>query len=73
MAINVGQPDKAIRIGIGIFILAVGFFTESWLGLIGLIPLITGLVNFCPLYSLFGIKTCKVDLLEKSEEADEKE
>ncbi len=65
MAMNVGQPDKAIRIGIGIFILAMGHFTKSWWGLIGLIPLITGLVNFCPLYSLFGVKTCKVGICKK--------
>ena len=72
MAMNVGQPDKAIRIGIGIFILAVGHFTKSWWGLIGLIPLITGLVNFCPLYSLFGVKTCKVDILEQTKEKNVK-
>jgi len=57
---NVGKTDKWIRIILGIAVLSLLYFLEGnlrWLGLIGLIPLITGIINFCPLYALFGITT----------------
>jgi len=59
---NVGKTDKWIRIILGIAVLSLLYFLEGnlrWLGLIGLIPLITGIINFCPLYALFGITTIK--------------
>ena len=59
---NVGKTDQWIRIAVGIAALLVVVFVQSnlrWLGLIGLIPLITGLTGYCPLYSLFGICTNK--------------
>ena len=61
---NVGGIDKTLRIVAGAALLAltfVGPFTEvlyPW-GLIGLVPLVTGLMSWCPVYSLFGLKTCK--------------
>lgn len=60
---NVGGLDKILRIVVGLALLA-GFFlnTEAsyrWLYLIGIVPLLTGLLGTCPLYSIFGIKTCK--------------
>lgn len=57
---NVGKTDKWIRIILGIAILSLLYFLDGnlrWLGLIGLIPLITGIINYCPLYALFGITT----------------
>ncbi len=57
---NVGKVDKWIRIILGIALLCLIFIIEGnlrWLGLIGLIPLITGLINYCPLYELLGIST----------------
>jgi len=59
---NVGQIDRILRIVVGLALLA-GFAlnpggTYSWLYLLGLIPLITGLIGRCPAYSLFGISTC---------------
>ena len=58
---NVGKADKMIRIILGLVIIIAGFAIPQvgWFGLIGIIPLFTGLVNWCPLYSIFGIKTCK--------------
>ena len=59
---NVDTTDKWIRIVLGIILLTLIFVIQSdwrWLGLIGIIPLATGLLNFCPLYTLFGISTFK--------------
>ena len=53
---NVGGLDRALRVGIGIMLLSlmvVGPRT-TW-GLLGLIPLVTGLVGWCPLYAVLGI------------------
>ncbi|KHK93053.1 YgaP family membrane protein [Novosphingobium malaysiense] len=58
--VNVGTVDRAMRIILGIVLLALVFVGPKtpW-GLIGIIPLVTGLFRTCPLYSLFGIRTCK--------------
>jgi len=56
---NVGKTDKVIRIIVGLAIGVAGYYFKSWWGLIGIIPLLTALTNFCPLYVLFKIKTCK--------------
>lgn len=56
---NVGSLDKIIRIVLGLAIGAAGIYYENWLGLIGIVPIATALINFCPLYTLFGISTCK--------------
>lgn len=57
-----GNLDSIIRVTLGAVILIVGFMYESWWGVIGLIPILTGAVSWCPLYQLFGIRTCKSDL-----------
>lgn len=56
---NVGSVDKVIRIILGLVLLALVFVGPQtpW-GWIGIIPLATGLIGFCPLYSVFGINTC---------------
>ncbi len=59
MQCNIGKTDKTIRIIVGILIILWGFFDKNWWGLIGLIPLLTGIVSWCPVYSLLGIKTCE--------------
>lgn len=59
---NVGGIDKTLRIILGVVILALGVMNSSILGLIGLIPLLTGLISWCPLYVPFGFNTtCKKD------------
>lgn len=57
---NVGSLDQIIRVIIAIVIFVIGYVNHSWWGLLGLLPLITALVGFCPLYAILGIKTCKV-------------
>lgn len=62
MGVNVGTADRIIRVILGLAILSLLFILEGnlkYLGLIGLIPLITGLVKYCPLYSIFKINTCQ--------------
>jgi len=61
MKINVGTVDKVARIIIGIGLLSLIFVLQDslrWLGLIGIVPLATGLVGYCPLYALLGLSTC---------------
>ncbi|NRQ42948.1 DUF2892 domain-containing protein [Rheinheimera sp. YQF-2] len=61
MQANVGGIDKGLRIiaGMTLMTLAATGTIGVW-GWLGIVPLLTGLFNFCPLYSLLGIKTCKV-------------
>jgi hypothetical protein len=56
---NVGTIDRVIRIIVGLIILAVGYYFKSWLGLVGLLPLMTAIIGYCPPYQLFGINTCR--------------
>jgi len=59
MTKNVGSTDRLIRIILALAIFMVGIIYQSWWGLLGLIPLFTALVNWCPVYIPFGISTCK--------------
>jgi hypothetical protein len=61
---NEGTLDRALRIVLGLALLA-GYFVMPdvayrWAFLIGLVPLATGLVGTCPLYSILGLSTCPV-------------
>jgi hypothetical protein len=56
---NVGSLDRTIRIVAGLIILTAGVIFKTWWGLIGIIPLFTGLIGWCGLYSLLGISTVK--------------
>jgi hypothetical protein len=58
MKCNVGKTDKIIRYAIGAIIIIVGFAQNSWWGLIGLVPIITAFIGYCPLYVPFGTNTC---------------
>lgn len=61
MKANVGGIDKVLRIVVGLAVLSLLFFLEGnarWWGLVGLIPLFTGLFGVCPVYSLLGLNTC---------------
>ena len=55
---NVGKIDKAFRVVVGLVIIALGVVNDSWLGVIGLVPLLTAAIGWCPLYSPFKISTC---------------
>ncbi len=56
---NIGSTDAIIRVVLGIVIAALGFYYKSWWGLIALVPFLTALISFCPLYPIFGISTKK--------------
>lgn len=59
MKANVGGFDKWARILVGVLLIVwAGTAGPAW-AWIGLVPLATGLFNFCPLYRLLGINTCK--------------
>jgi len=60
MQSNVGGIDRILRIVIGavLVILAATGQVGAW-GWIGLLPLATGLIGWCPPYSLLGMNTCK--------------
>lgn len=58
---NVGHTDKLLRIGAAVILLGLGATgVIGWWGLVGLVPLATGLLNWCPAYTLLGINTCKL-------------
>jgi len=57
MKANIGKTDRLIRIAAGSLIIIGGIGYRSWLGAIGLVPMITGMMNYCPLYRLVGIST----------------
>jgi hypothetical protein len=60
---NVGGIDRVVRIVAGLIILSLFFVVDQnyrmW-ALVGLVPLFTGLVGWCPAYLPFGISTCKM-------------
>lgn len=56
---NVGDIDRIARYVFGVAIIAVGIYAKSWWGLIGILPLITGTIRWCPAYLPFGINTCR--------------
>ena len=58
MKTNVGGADKILRIVAGIALLAWAVFGGPVWAWIGIVPLATGLLGWCPAYTLLGIKTC---------------
>jgi hypothetical protein len=71
MTCNVGGIERPIRIGVGILLLAIGAFANlSLLGtavllVAGTIALVTGVIQFCPLWALFGMNTCPTQMSQK--------
>ena len=56
---NESSLDRVIRVAVGLALLSLTFVGPHTLwGLVGLVPLVTGAVGSCPLYSLFGLSTC---------------
>ena len=57
---NVGTVDRSVRIIVGLGVLSLAFIGPHtpW-GYLGLVPLATGLIGWCPAYLPLGIKTCK--------------
>ncbi len=59
MEVNVGKSDKLIRFILAIVIAIAGFYFKSWWGLVAIVPFLTAVISFCPLYKILGITTCK--------------
>lgn len=56
---NMGTADRIVRVVLGLAILSLAFVgPQSALGWLGLIPLATAALGSCPLYTLFGVRTC---------------
>lgn len=61
MKTNAGMVDRVIRVIVGVVLLALVFVgPQTVWGWIGVIPLVTGLIGFCPLYKIFGLSTCPI-------------
>ncbi len=60
MTPNVGFTDRIIRALLGAALLGAGYYFKSWWGLVGLVPLLTAVVRFCPAYLPFGLNTCRL-------------
>ena len=58
MKLNVGKIDRISRVLLGLIIIAVGIYFKSWWGIIGIIPLVTAAIGWCPLFALFGLSSC---------------
>ncbi len=61
---NEGTIDRALRVIVGAALI-LGYFLNpdgaySWLYWVGIVPLATGLIGSCPIYSILGISTCKM-------------
>lgn len=58
---NVGGIDRLLRIVVGLALVSLVFLVDGaarWWAVVGLVPLLTGLFQTCPLYSMFGFNTC---------------
>ena len=56
---NVGSIDRAIRVIAGLAIIGWGVYAGSWWGAIGIVPLFTAAIGWCPAYLPLGLSTCK--------------
>jgi len=61
MKVNEGTLDRGLRVLVGLGVLALAFVgPKTPLGYLGLVPLLTGAIGWCPLYTILGINTCGV-------------
>ncbi len=61
MVKNVGSIDKVVRVIAGLILLSLLFIVEGnarWWGLLGIVPILTVVMGWCPAYALLGINTC---------------
>lgn len=59
MTKNVGGTDRSVRIALGVVLIAIAVMGISSWGWIGVVPLVTGLIGWCPPYAIFSMSTCK--------------
>lgn len=61
METNVGLIDRVLRMVVGAGLIAAALLVShpyAWLGWIGAVPLLTGILGYCPAYRLLGLRTC---------------
>lgn len=60
MSTNIGLIDRILRVALGLFLISLVLWgpQTAW-GFIGIVPLLTAFVGFCPVYRLLGIRTLK--------------
>ena len=64
MSVNVGMVDRILRIIVGLALIGVALglygpaYSSPW-GWIGVVPLLTAFVGYCPAYTILGVRTCK--------------
>ncbi|WP_137223313.1 MULTISPECIES: DUF2892 domain-containing protein [Shewanella] len=61
MKCNIGKTDRIIRVILGVCVIAVGVYYQSWWGAVGIIPILTAAIGWCPAYVPFGISSCKTE------------
>ena len=57
MTCNVGKTDRLLRIIAGVVIITAGLYFKNMWGAVGIVPLVTGLLRWCPAYIPFGLST----------------
>ena len=63
MKINVGKADQIVRIILGLILISMFFVLEGglrYIGIVGIVLILTASIKFCPLYTLLGVNTCPV-------------
>jgi hypothetical protein len=60
MKTNVGGADRIVRVVLGLGLVTWGVMSHSWWGALGVIPLATASLGWCPLYLPFGLSSCSV-------------
>ena len=63
MKANVGKLDKGIRIILAIALFGSFFILKGdlrYIAILGLVPLLTGVISFCPLYKILGVNSCRL-------------
>jgi hypothetical protein len=63
MKLNIGDTERVLRIVVGLLLLAAVLLAEGgarWLGLVGIVPLLTGAFGYCPLYAVLRFNTCPI-------------
>ncbi|WP_462325932.1 YgaP family membrane protein [Desulfoplanes sp.] len=61
MRCNVGKSERIIRVVVGLAIFALGAGVDSWWGLVGIVPVLTAAIGWCPVSAVFGLSSCKDD------------
>lgn len=57
---NVGGLDRVARLLVGAAIIGLGIYFKSWWGAVGVVPILTAAIGWCPAYLPFGISSCRV-------------